>query len=99
MGEPAAPDFLASEIESRSFENAFFHIIPVPLEKSVSYGPGTQHGPRAILEASQQLETWDGESNPSERGIHTIKFHRLFRPRRTRSAADKGKNNAHPDGR
>ncbi len=74
MGCPAAPDFLASEIQNRSFADAFFHIIPVPLEQSVSYGPGTHDGPRAILEASQQLETWDGESDPSELGIHTADF-------------------------
>jgi agmatinase len=38
---------------------------------SVSYGKGTADGPRAILEASQQLEAWDGKSVPMELGIHT----------------------------
>ncbi len=50
---------------------AFFTILPVPYEKTVSYGSGTAKGPKAILNASEQLETWDGQSNPSALGIHT----------------------------
>lgn len=48
-----------------------FHVIPVPYEKTASYGAGTANGPRAILEASQQLETYDGFSCPCEEGIYT----------------------------
>ena len=59
--------FLASEYEPARPEQAAFHIIPVPLEQSVSYGGGTAHGPAAILSASQQLEAWDGIS-----GEHTV---------------------------
>ncbi len=36
-------------------------IIPFGLEASVSYGSGTAAGPKAILEASQQLELFDDE--------------------------------------
>jgi agmatinase len=36
-------------------------VIPFGLEASVSYGSGTAAGPRAILEASQQLELFDDE--------------------------------------
>ncbi len=50
---------------------ALLHIIPVPYEKSVCYGKGTSMGPSAVLEASQQLEVFDGKSDPSELGIHT----------------------------
>jgi len=75
MSTRAAPDFLASELElDNSPDSALFHVIPVPLERSVSYGKGTQEGPRAILEASQQLESWDGRSIPVELGIHTTDF-------------------------
>lgn len=74
MSLPPVPDFLASELEDRTFKNSLFHVIPVPLEQSVSYGSGTIGGPRAILEASQQLEAWDGESTPLELGIHTTPF-------------------------
>jgi len=34
-------------------------ILPVPLEISVSYGGGTENGPRACLEASSQVELYD----------------------------------------
>ncbi|MFT5699757.1 MAG: agmatinase [Desulforhopalus sp.] len=50
---------------------ALFHIIPVPLEQTVSYGAGTVNGPHAILEASAQLELFDGVSIPADYGIHT----------------------------
>ncbi len=68
---PAYPHFLGSEIEQTEADSATFHIIPVPFERSVSYGTGTARGPSAILQASWQLETWDGYSNPSQLGIHT----------------------------
>lgn len=65
------PIFLGSEIEQADPEQALFHVLPVPMERTVSYGGGTRHGPSAILKASWQLETWDGRGNPSELGIHT----------------------------
>jgi len=37
-------------------------IVPVPVEKTVSYGTGASGGPRAILEASFQLEPFDEET-------------------------------------
>jgi len=63
--------FLASEYPQAAPEKARFHIIPVPLERTVSYGGGTSHGPAALLEASQQLEAWDGISAPGTLGFHT----------------------------
>lgn len=66
--------FLASELEAvppNTWESAFFHVIPAPLEATVSYGRGTGRGPAAILAASQQLELWDGASVPARLGIHT----------------------------
>ncbi len=65
------PVFLGSEIEQADPDQALFHVLPVPMERTVSYGGGTRNGPSAILKASWQLETWDGHSNPSEPGIHT----------------------------
>lgn len=64
-------DFLASEITESSKELSRFHVIPVPMESSVSYRTGTSKGPWAILEASQQLKAWDGQSEPLSLGIHT----------------------------
>lgn len=63
--------FLGSEIEQPKKSEAKFHVLPVPLEKTVSYGGGTAGGPASIIEASQQLETWDGKSKPCDLGIYT----------------------------
>lgn len=63
--------FLGSEIEQGDVDRSLFHVIPVPYEHSVSYGGGTAAGPQAIINASDQLETYDGESEPCEMGIHT----------------------------
>lgn len=65
------PRFLEGEIDDLGPETALFHVIPVPLEQTVSYGGGTGEGPSAILRASSQLEVYDGVSNPSELGIWT----------------------------
>ncbi len=71
LAAPGYPVFLGSEFEHPRAEDAYFHVLPIPYEESVSYGGGTSKGPAAILEASWQLETWDGKSKPSELGIHT----------------------------
>ncbi|MEW6042118.1 MAG: agmatinase [Elusimicrobiota bacterium] len=50
-------------IDSRSenIKKAKFVILPVPYEKTTSYARGTRFGPRAIIDASWQLEFWDEE--------------------------------------
>jgi agmatinase len=63
--------FLASELEESTPEQCLFQVVPAPFEATVSYGGGTVHGPAAILEASDQLEVWDGLSDASVLGIHT----------------------------
>ncbi len=63
--------FLESEIGKTTAEECLFQVIPVPLEATVSYEAGTALGPGAILDASSQLETWTGRSEPSRLGIHT----------------------------
>ena len=63
--------FLGSELPFRPAEECRYHIISVPYEDNVSYGGGTSRGPAAILEASDQLEAWDGESVPGDDGIFT----------------------------
>jgi agmatinase len=37
-------------------------VLPLPVEKTVSYGAGTASGPRAIVAASPQVETFDEET-------------------------------------
>ena len=63
--------FLESELPELAPENARFHVLPVPYEKTVSYGGGTAKGPAAIIAASSQLERWDGASDPGAEGIYT----------------------------
>lgn len=65
------PGFLSTEIASAPPESCLFHVIPVPYEKTVSYGTGTATGPLAILESSLQLELFDGIGIPAEYGIYT----------------------------
>jgi agmatinase len=67
----AATRFLESEIPELAPEEARFHVLPVPYEKTVSYGGGTSSGPGAIIAASSQLERWDGASDPGAEGIYT----------------------------
>ena len=63
--------FLDSEVPACAPEQARFHVIPVPYEATVSYAGGTANGPEAILDASDQLELYDGISFPGEGGIFT----------------------------
>ncbi len=71
MANTAYPSFLELDIPPSSYEDARIHIIPVEMEKSVSYGGGTAAGPRAILEASLQLEAFDGRVVPGQAGMYT----------------------------
>lgn len=71
LAAPGYPIFLGSEFRHPKADEAQFHILPVPYEATVSYGGGTADGPKNILEASWQLETWDGKSRPSDHGIFT----------------------------
>ena len=63
--------FMDTEIPELAPEQARFHVLPVPYEKTVSYGHGTALGPDAIIGASGQLERWDGKSDPGAEGIYT----------------------------
>ncbi|MEM1265110.1 MAG: agmatinase [Pseudomonadota bacterium] len=64
--------FLASELAPAEMgQGARFRVIPVPLERTVSYGAGTAAGPAAILEASQELEREVRARTPAADGIQT----------------------------
>ncbi|ACN13261.1 SpeB [Desulforapulum autotrophicum HRM2] len=71
MSPTKPPGFLASELGETRPESCLFHVIPACYEKSVSYGKGAGQGPLAILDASQQLELYDGSGIPAQRGIFT----------------------------
>lgn len=57
-----------------SGKDARFVIVPVPFERTTTYGKGTANGPAAILEASQQVELYDDElaSEPAAEGIASV---------------------------
>lgn len=47
--------------------------LPVPWEVTTSYGGGTSEGPAAILEASRQVDLFDGDVlRPYEAGLHWL---------------------------
>jgi agmatinase len=51
------------------FENARVVILPIPLDRTTSYMPGTRNGPHEILVASAHMELWDEETNTD---VHRI---------------------------
>lgn len=65
--------FLNSELSEaeRKRDDAKFIVIPMPLERTVSYGSGTCNGPDAILEASDQLERLCFNKETCAQGIFT----------------------------
>ena len=73
MNIPNKNSFLISELSKKEQDYNFakFHIIPIPLEKTVSFGKGTSKGPDAILKASIELERITGDSEPCLNGIYT----------------------------
>jgi agmatinase len=62
------------EEEHSRYETSRVAILPVPFERTTSYGKGTTGGPDAILRASQAMELWDEElgGEPYEQGITTL---------------------------
>jgi agmatinase len=45
----------------RTFDQSKAVVLPVPVERTTSYGGGTRHGPHEILQASSHMELWDEE--------------------------------------
>ena len=59
--------------EPRTFAESAAVILPVPFDRTTSYGQGTKHGPRELLLASAQVELWDEElgMDVHPRGVYT----------------------------
>ncbi len=53
----------------KSFEDSRVVILPVPLDRTTSYVPGTRNGPREILDASSHMELWDEEVGADVHGV------------------------------
>ena len=59
--------------EFSGFDRARIAVLPVPYDFSTSYQSGTRSGPRAMIEASRNMELWDDELGATYRaGIHTL---------------------------
>jgi len=68
-------NFLGLDEETSALENAAVIVLPIPYEATVSYSGGTKNGPRAIINASMQVELYDREFKReygAEYGVHTL---------------------------
>jgi agmatinase len=68
-------NFLGMEEKYSSYERSKVVILPLPYERTVSYGGGTKNGPKAILDASHYVEFYDEETRREihkELGIATL---------------------------
>lgn len=73
---PTVKQFLGSEAIA-SYENAQAVILPIPYEATTTYRKGCEHGPDAVLEASDQLEAYDeelGQETCHSVGIYTSDY-------------------------
>src|SRR5713226_2059900 len=52
-----------------TFDSARVVILPIPLDRTTSYVPGTRNGPHEILVASSHIELWDEETQTD---VHSI---------------------------
>ncbi|HCC47658.1 MAG TPA: agmatinase [Elusimicrobia bacterium] len=71
--KPAKTQFILRK--SIDLKDAAFVVVPIPYEKTTSYGQGTRRGPAAVIDASWQLELWDEETKTEtwKKGIFTTR--------------------------
>jgi agmatinase len=67
-------NFLGLDAEESDWQRSRVVVLPVPFERTTSYGKGTVAGPAAILAASRQVDLYDEElrSEPHHLGVHTL---------------------------
>ena len=66
-------EFGGTDATTTDFDNARVVILPIPLDRTTSYVPGTRTGPHEILVASSHMELWDEETadrRPRHRHLH-----------------------------
>ena len=70
----ATGEFGGTTSTTVDFETARVVILPVPLDRTTSYIPGTRGGPHEILVASSHMELWDEETGTDVHrvGIFTL---------------------------
>jgi len=74
VSEGPQSNFLGLPEEASRYETSRVVVLPMPFERTTSYGKGTALGPAAILEASRQVELWEEmlRSEPWRMGIATL---------------------------
>jgi agmatinase len=66
--------FLALPTEQSQYASARVVVLPIPYDATTSARAGAREGPRAIISASQEIETYDIDLSydASQHGIHTL---------------------------
>jgi len=68
-----AQNFGGLDAEFSSLDRSALVVLPVPYDLTTTYQGGARWGPRAILEASRNMELWDEELGATYKaGIHTM---------------------------
>src|SRR5213593_3752758 len=62
-------EFGGTKPTTTDFDNSRVVILPIPLDRTTTYVPGTRTGPHEILVASSHLELWDEETETDVHGI------------------------------
>src|ERR1700741_2801954 len=65
----ALGEFGGTTPTTTDFARARVVILPIPLDRTTSYVPGTRNGPHEILVASSHMELWDEETGTD---VHDI---------------------------
>ncbi|MCC7417250.1 MAG: agmatinase [Acidobacteria bacterium] len=65
----AVGEFGGTTPTTTDFDHARVVVLPIPLDRTTSYVPGTRNGPHEILVASSHLELWDEETGTD---VHSI---------------------------
>src|SRR6185295_5853489 len=67
-------DFCGTTPTTSDLDHARVVILPIPLDRTTSYVPGTRTGPHEILVASSHMEIWDEETQTD---VHGVGFYTL----------------------
>jgi len=62
-------EFGGAKPTTTDFDKARVVILPIPLDRTTSYVPGTRLGPHEILVASSHMELWDEETETDVHGV------------------------------
>lgn len=68
------PRFLGADLPETRYEDSEVVVLPLPFERTTSYGHGTDKGPEGLLVASGYVELFDEELGiePMRQGIRTV---------------------------